>query len=55
MHYTAGSFTQYDNFCRLSVHREESSILVRTFGADGAQLKSELGAPIEDRLQLVAW
>ena len=50
MNYRSWSFTQEDNFCRVRIGKEDQSIEVRFFGADGRTI-----ADVGDTLQLAPW
>ena len=60
MHYTARSFTQEDNFCRVDLSRDPERIVITPFGTDGAVIEKGgwfgIGAtPIESVFSLAPW
>ena len=56
MHYEAWNFTQEDNFCRIDIHRENASIVVRTFDDAGEIVRNEVTQScLQASLPLAAW
>ena len=57
--YTAGSFTQIDNFCRLNVDRASNSLRVRTYDRKGDVIRQENDKgndrKLDTRLALEPW
>ena len=54
MDYTAKSFTQEDNFCRIDVDRAAKQLTVSVFGSDGEPVKKNKKS-LQTKLNLAAW
>ena len=55
MDYTATSFTQEDNFCRLEIDRQTRHLTVHVIGSDGKPVRRRNRRPLTTALNLVKW
>ena len=55
MDYTAASFTQVDNFCRLEIDRRNRHLTVHVIGSDGKPVRRRNRRALTTALDLATW